>query len=377
MNFSKLDAFFKQLPMCGIPGCELAITYKGESVYRAAAGFADAKRTRLSSENDLYYVFSISKISTCVAAMQLVEQGVIALDDPVSKYLPAFAHLTVKSDKSGVVPAQNTMTVLHLFTMTGGLNYNYDAAPILRARMDPNADTLRIVNAMAECPLDFEPGTKYQYSLCHDVLAAVVEVASGVRFADYVQANILDPLGMKDTGYHLPEELLPRMADLYKFRHGVMRADQIEIFNNYIFADRYDSGGAGFYSCTTDQIRLLTVLANGGKTENGYSLLRPETIKMMGINRLPDSARPQFFPSRLYGYGWGLCGRAHENPTVSLSRSAVGEFGWDGAAGAFGLVDPEKQIALYYAMHAKGCQYAYHVIHPTLRNLAYEAIENE
>ena len=377
MNFSKLDAFFKQLPACGIPGCELAITHKGKPVYRAAAGYADVKQTRPTSENDLYYVFSISKISTCVAAMQLVEKGVISLEDPVSKYLPAFAHLTVKNDKGGVLPAQNVMTVLHLFTMTGGLNYNCDAAPILRARLDPNADTLRIVNAMAECPLDFEPGTKYQYSLCHDVLAAVVEVASGMRFADYVQANILDPLGMNNTGYHLPAELQPRMADLYKFRHGVMRADPIETFNNYVFSDRYDSGGAGFYSCTSDQIRLLTVLANGGKTEDGYSLLRPETIKMLGVNRLPDSARPQFCPSRLYGYGWGLCGRAHENPVVSLSRSAVGEFGWDGAAGAFGLVDPEKQVALYYAMHAKGCQYAYHVIHPTLRNLAYEAIENE
>ena len=376
MNFSKLDAFFKQLPMCGIPGCELAITYKGESVYRAAAGFADAKQTRPASENDLYYVFSISKISTCVAAMQLVEKGVIALDDPVSKYLPAFAHLTVKNGAGKPVPAKNTMTVLHLFTMTGGLNYNCDTAPLLRARMEPDADTLRIVNAMAKVPLEFEPGTKFLYSLCHDVLAAVVEVASGMRFADYVQTHIFDPLGMKDTGYHLPEALLPRMADLYKSRHCVPVADPIELWNNYTFTDRYDSGGAGLYSSTSDQIRLLTALANGGKTKDGYVMLRPETVREMGVNRLSDEVLPSFFPSRLFGYGWGLCGRAHQNPTLSLSRSSIGEFGWDGAAGAFGLADPEKQIALYFAMHSKGCQYAYQVVHPILRNLAYEAIED-
>ena len=96
----------------------------------------------------------------------------------------------------------------------------------------------------------------------------------------------------------------------------------------------------------------------------------------MGVNRLSDEVLPSFFPSRLFGYGWGLCGRAHQNPTLSLSRSSIGEFGWDGAAGAFGLADPEKQIALYFAMHSKGCQYAYQVVHPTLRNLAYEAIED-
>lgn len=375
MNFSKLDAYFKQIPAFGIPGCELAVTYKGKLVYRGSAGYADAEKTHPVSENDLYYIFSISKITTCVAAMRLVEEGKIDLDDPVSKYLPAYKYMNVKGENGKPVPAQNLMTVRHLFTMRGGLNYDLTSAPLVRVKQDPTADTLKIVNALAENTLEFEPGTRYLYSLCHDVLAAVVEVVSGMRFSDYVQKNIFDPLGMKDTGYHLPKELMPRMSAMYKFTTKVMKATPIETKNIYIFNDRYDSGGAGLYSCVNDQIRLMTVLANGGKTEDGYSLLRPETIRMMMTDQLPDSAKPQFCPARLFGYSIGLCCRVHTDPVVSRARSAVGEFGWDGAAGAFALVDPEKQVALYYAMHAKSCEYAYYMVHPTLRDLAYEAIE--
>lgn len=377
MDFSKLDKYMDTLPACGIPACDLAVTYRGKTVYRRGVGFSDVSKTKPVSEDDLYYVFSISKITTCVAAMRLVEAGQIGLDDPVSKYLPAYAYLTVKNNKGGVAPAQNVMTVRHLFTMTGGMNYSLTSPAIVRELANPNADTLSLVQAMAQTPLDFEPGIHYQYSLCHDVLAAVVEVVSGMRFSEYVQAYILDPLGMKNTGYHLPAELQPRMSAMYTFVPRVQKAVEAPLSNAYIFNDKYDSGGAGLYSCVNDQIRLLTVLACGGKTEDGYVLLKPETIASMGENLLPESALPQFCPTRLYGYGWGLCGRAHVDPTVSRALSSIGEFGWDGAAGAFGLVDPTAQVALYFGTHVKGCQYVYHTVHPAVRDLAFEAIRGE
>ncbi|MBR2018886.1 MAG: beta-lactamase family protein [Clostridia bacterium] len=376
MNFSKVDDYLEQLPNYGFPACELAVTHKGSLVYRRAVGFADIEKTRPTSENDLYYVFSVTKTTTCICAMRLVEEGKLGLDDPVSKYLPTYAYLTVKNPKGGApTPAKETLTVRHLFTMTGGLNYDLNAAPIIRACQDPNATTLDIVNSFAETPLDFEPGTRYQYSLCHDVLAAVVEVVSGMRFADYVQRYMLDPLGMKNTGFHLPEELRPRLSQLYRFVHGAMKAEPMEIRNSFIFNDHYDSGGAGFYSCTTDQIRLMTVMANGGKTEDGYSLLRPETIRMMMVGQLSDAQHISFCPTHRYGYSYGLGGRVHVDPILSRSRAAVGEFGWGGAAGAFNLIDPEKQVALYFATHVKGAQFVYHMVHPTLRDLTYEAIE--
>ena len=377
MDFQKLDELMELMPSYGIPATDLIITLQGKTVYRKSVGFSDEAKMHPVTDKDIYWIFSISKITTCVAAMQLVEKGVISLDDPVSKYLPTFARLTVKNGKGGFSPAQNAMTIRHLFTMTGGLNYALSSAPITRAMQDPDATTLSIVNAMAEIPLEFEPGTNYLYSLCHDVLAAVVEVASGERFADYVQKHILDPLGLKNTGYHVPEELKPRLSAMYQFVNRVQKAVEIPCTSIYIFNDNYDSGGAGLYSCVDDQIRLLTVLACGGKTEDGYVLLRPDTIASMGENLLPECALPQFAPGRLHGYGWGLCGRAHVDPVVSRALSSVGEFGWDGAAGAFGLVDPKKQVALYYGTHVKGCLYAYHLIHPTVRDLAFEAIGNE
>jgi len=379
MNFSKLEAYLATLPSCGIPGCDLAVSYRGNMVFRSGAGFSDLELTRPVSQDDLYFVFSISKITTCVAAMRLVEQGRLGLDDPVSKYLPAYAYLTVKNAKGKPEPAQNVMTVRHLFTMSGGLNYDLNSQPILRARQSTDQGTVAIANALAEAMLDFEPGTKFQYSLCHDVLGAVVEVASGMRFADYVQKNILDPLGMTDTGYHVPDALWPRMSAIYNFTHGLMKPipTPIETANPYVLTPDFDSGGAGLYSTVNDQIKLMTTLACGGTTPDGYTLLRPETIRMMGENGLADSARPSFMPSRLYGYSWGLCGRAHVDPVVSCARSSIGEFGWDGAAGAFALVDPTKQVALYFGMHVRGCNYVYHHVHPRLRDLVYECIEDE
>ncbi|MBQ7316694.1 MAG: beta-lactamase family protein [Clostridia bacterium] len=375
MDFTKLEKYLDVLPELGIPVSDTAVTLGGKTVFRHSAGYADAETKRPITNDDLYYVFSVSKITACVAAMRLVEEGKIALDDPVSKYLPAYAYLTVKDAKGNPVPAQNVMTVLHLFTMTGGLNYKINTAPIVRIQQSSEPTTLRLVNAFAEMPLEFEPGTRYLYSLCHDVLAAVVEVASGMRFADYVQKYIFDPLEMKNTGYHLPEELRPRLWTYYTYTNQLMTATPAPVDLQYILSDVYDSGGAGLYSSVDDQIKLMTALACGGTSPNGYRLLKPETVNMMTVNRLPDCARPQFGVTRLFGYGWGLCGRVHVNPLASNSRSTVGEFGWDGATGSYALVDTQKQLALYFGTHVRSCNYVYHTVHPMVRDLTYEALE--
>ena len=375
MNFEKIDQYLDTLPQCGIPACSFLVTHKGKEVYSHSAGFADLEGNRPADVNDLYWVCSITKVTTCVAAMQLVESGRIKLDDPVSKYLPAFSELYVRGeDKKSVYPAKTVLTVEHLFTMTGGFGYDINSDVLKDARANPNASTQEVVNALAKEALFFEPGTHFRYSLCHDILAAVVEVASGMLFRDYLKKFILDPLDMKDTGFHLPKELESRMTTMYNYTHGISKSTPIECKNKYCLTDNYDSGGAGLYTTPADQIKMLTTLANGGKAPDGSQILRPETIRMMGENRLCDTARADFMPTRLYGYGWGLCGRAHVNPTLSRARSSVGEFGWDGATGSFALVDPEKQVAMFFGLHILGCQYIYHAVHPTLRDMTYEAL---
>ena len=375
MNFEQLQNYLDTLPACGIPVSDTAVTLDGKTVFRHSAGYAEAETKRPIRNDDLYFVFSISKITACVAAMRLVEEGKLSLDDPVSKYLPAYAHLTVKDPTHGFVPAKNVMTILHLFTMTGGLNYTLKTPPIMRVQNSSDPSTLRLVNAFVEMPLEFEPGTRYQYSLCHDVLGAVVEIASGMKLSEYLQKNVFDPLGMKDIGFRPSEEQKKRFSAQYNYHNGSNYSTPVPTGNPYAFTPDYDSGGAGLFSTVDEYMKMITVLANGGTTKDGYVLLRPESIEMMGKDLLNDIGRNNFVNRSRYGYGWGLCGRAHVDPTVSFVKSSVGEFGWDGAAGAFCMVDPKKNIALYFGTHLFGFGYGYDRLHWKLLNLAIEAIE--
>ncbi len=375
MNFQKLDALMTNMPAYGIPASELAVTYKGKLVYRKCVGASDEAGTKPVTENDIYWIFSISKITTCVSCMRLVEEGRLQLDAPVSDYLPAFADLTIRRADGSVEAYEGSVTVRQLFTMTCGMNYDLLMKPITELReQNPDFTTMEAVNAMAKNPLIYEPGTHYQYCLSHDVLAALAEAVTGERFADYVKRIMLDPLGMQDTGYHLPKEKEGRLSEMYTYVHGIMKPKRMEPVNNYILSPNYDCGGAGVYSTVNDQIRLMTVLACGGKTEDGYSLLKKETIAMLGENQLPDSAKTNFGVSRLYGYGFGLCCRTHVSPLFSRARSAVGEFGWDGAGGCYALVDPTNEVAIFFGSQVRGCQYVYHMLHPLLRDYAYEAM---
>ena len=309
--------------------------------------------------------------------MRLVEEGKISLNDPVSKYIPEFASLKVFDKKTGITSdATVPMTIEHLFTMTGGLNYNFKVDPIKEACNAENPTTLSIVKSMAKVPLDFEPGSKYQYSLCHDVLGAVIEVASGMKLSEYMQKYIFDPVGAIDIGFRPNEEQKTRFCDQYTYANGTNIATPCELRNQYAFTNGYDSGGAGLFATVDDYMKIISVIANGGKTEDGYSLLKPETIQMLTENRLHDRALNNLVNGRLFGYGWGLCGRVHRNAVVSCSKSPLGEFGWDGAAGAFSMIDPFNRVAMYFGTNIFGFVYVYNFIHPTLRNMLYEALES-
>ena len=373
MNFSKLDAFMQKMPERGIPDCELAVTVDGKQVYRTSVGFADAKKTKPASDKDLYWLYSATKVITCLGAMRLVEEGKLNLDDPVSKYLPEYGTLTVKEKDGSIHPAENVMTVEHLFTMRGGLDYDFTKEPI-RSAIERGGNTREIVRAMAESPLCFEPGTHYLYSLCHDVLAAVVEVVSGVRFADYLDQVFFAPLGITDMGFHPNETQLRRIVDMYKFHNGMGYAEQIPSVNSHRLTDRYDSGGAGLFGGVDDYMKIITPIACGGTAENGYRLLKPETIRLLQVNHLDEVAMEDMISSQ-FGYGFGLCGRVHVNPAYSLCPSPVGEFGWSSATSHNVLIDPENRIAYHYATHLWNCNYGSRKIHPKIRDLVYEGLE--
>jgi len=373
---SDLTKFLNSLEESGIPGCDCVVYHNHKPVYRYMTGYADAGKTRPITEDTTYCMYSVSKLLTCTAVMQLVERGRIGLDDPVFEYLPEYSSLYVK-DGSEVRPAKNVMTIRHLLTMQSGLNYNMAAQSILKVVKETNrqASTRQVIKALAEEPLDFEPGTHFQYSLSHDVLGAVIEEASGILFDKYLQEYIFDPLGMKDTGFDFTPERKARMSEQFAYRSESRTSKPTVMDNRYVITDNYKSGGAGLISTVNDLILFLDAMCNDGTSSNGYQVLTPKSINLMKTDQLHEVSKKDFANFRRPGYSYGLGVRTLVEKENSGARSPIGEFGWDGAAGAYALIDTKNKLAIFYAQHVLYCDYAYQTVHPKIRDLTYEMLQ--
>jgi CubicO group peptidase (beta-lactamase class C family) len=301
-----------------------------------------------------------------------VEEGIIGLDDPVSKYLPEYKNAFLIKDGKPV-PATRTMTIRHLFTMSAGLDYNKTAKPVQDViAANPHTGNVELVNAFIRSPLQFEPGDKFLYSLCHDVLAAVVEVASGMRFAEYLKKTIFDPLGMKDTSFRLKEEDKSRLAAQYYAEPEKFYS--IPQSCEYQLTDHYESGGAGLYSTVEDYSLFADAMANGGVGITGKQILKPETIDLMRSEQLTKFAKdPEFSCWGGPGYGYGLGVRTMVDPS-QCQHAYVGEFGWDGAAGSFVLIDPTNNLSIFFATHVMAWPNLIGKGHIPLRDLTYECL---
>ena len=357
-----------------VPGCDVKIMCNHETLFRYYSGVSDYEGNTPLSPDNIYLMYSCSKPMTCAAAMQLVEQKIIDLEDPVSKYLPAFKDAFIIKDGKKCAP-QNTMTVRHLFTMSAGFNYDLKAEPIVATvAQNPQATTYDIVSAFVQAPLQFEPGDHYLYSLCHDVLAAVVEVASGMRFSQYLKQNIWDPLGMKETGFELPEAFKPRVAALYQAT-GIGTYKPFDSFmRDFNFNENYESGGAGLYSTVNDYSLFADALACGGTGATGAQILKPETIDLMRSEQLGNYVMdPRFGCAAGPEYGYGLGVRTLIRKDTG-ARSSLGEFGWDGAAGAYIMMDPTYDLSICFAMHVRGWPNIIGHGHSHIRDLTYDIL---
>ena len=367
MDFSKLQAYMDDLHRRNVPGCDVIVYHEGKPVYRYIAG--DTK------ENALYNLYSCSKPITATAAMQLVEQGRLGLDDPVSKYIPAYADAFVIEDGEKVVVG-DTMTVRHLFTMSAGLTYNMNTPAIRAVReQNPNATTRQMVEAFVAEPLAFRPGDKFNYSLCHDVLAAVVEAASGESFGDYLQKHIFAPLGMTDIGFSPSKEQTERIADQYRVDGNtkeIIPTDKtVGVFR---LSRRYESGGAGLFASAEDYGRFAAAMSLGGVSADGVRILQPETVAMMQTPQLGEYVRNDAFGCAAGpGYGYGLGVRTLVNKNEG-QRSSIGEFGWDGAAGSYILMDPAARVAIVYTQHVHNWPALWGCMHAPIRDAVYEAL---
>ena len=362
MNTMYLDQEMDALSRLGLPYCELIVRQGHRLLYRASRGSG--------GEGKRFFVYSASKVMTVCAAMQLVEAGKLELDAPLSRYLPEYADAFILKDGKPC-PPDTVMTPRHLFTMSAGLNYRLDTPYILAAASRPGSGTREIAASFIKAPLDFSPGERFQYSLCHDVLGALIEALSGKTLAQYMRENIFEPLTMRRTSFdYTQSELAPK----YVFQNGASIPDSVT--NAYILAPGYYSGGAGVVSDAQDLSLFADALACGGLTEGGHRLLKPETIDLIRTDQMPLVLRHNNFSCAAgeeFSYGLGVHTLTRR---IESTRAPLGVFGWDGAAGAYLMCDPLNQLSIAFVTHVHCWPQIRDVFHRPIRNAAYAALES-
>lgn len=389
MNFDSMRSLMDRLTAWRIPGNGAMIYLDGKEVFSCQSGYADLENKLPFTCDHLLNLYSCSKPATVTAALQLYEQGYFLLDDPLYEFIPEYRDMTVRTADGGIKKAEKPITLRHLFTMTSGLDYRTDIPALEKARTltGGKMNTLTVAKCLAEEPLDFEPGEHWQYSLSHDVLAAVVEVISGKRFSQYMKENIFDPLDMNQTRYH-NEPVRDQMAQQYRWIDST-ETDLVALqsgthkgqggyveyagLGNYLeFGPEYDSGGAGIVSSVRDYIKFCSALACGGIGTTGERILAPGTIELLKTNQLDEQQMADIKWPALRGYGYGLGVRTLVSKAASGSTGNLGEFGWGGAAGASLYVDTDLKLAMFYAHHMLNPQEAYY--QARVRNVLYRCL---
>lgn len=376
MNFDKLTSYLQDelYAKSDIPGCDLAVTVGHDTVYRAQFGYADISAKTPVSADSQYYLFSCTKPITVTSAMRLVESGALDLEADAAKYLPCLADAFLLKDGVKCAPA-SAIKVKNLFTMTAGFNYNIGVAPIKELLSgEKNVSARDLAAAAVRSPLDFEPGERFKYSLCHDVLAGVVEAVTDMPFGDYLGKVIFEPLGMERTGFLNTLKGAPDVPPLYEVNAKTLDAQLLSDPFRHGLSDIYQSGGAGLVSCVEDYVKFSSAMACEGEAKGGYRILRPETVRLMRSEQLKNFAlNDNFSCAAGAGYGYGLGVRTLISKEGG-QRSPLGEFGWDGAAGSYVMIDTTNGVSIFYATHLCKWPSRLGTLHAPIRDLVYDCL---
>lgn len=391
MDFTNLKNFMDHMAAERTPGNAVEVYLDGRKVFQYVSGYSDLENQIPLTGEEMYNIYSCSKITTVTAGVQLLERGKILLTDPLYDYIPEFREMYVKTAEGGLKKAENPITIGDLFSMTAGFTYDFGSTGFQKARelTVGKMDTVQTIKCVAADPLSFEPGTRWQYSICHDVLAALISVISGKKFRDYVKENIFEPLDMKESAYHHTPEILERMAQQYCFvpadneNLDIVEAQKNGSTNDgffenvgkdvsHILGEEYDSGGAGIITTVSDYAKLMAALADYGMGMTGERILSPYSVDLMRTNRLNAEQLNDFIWKQTMGCGYGLGVRTHIDPAKSGVISGLGEFGWGGAAGATAIIDPRIRLGVFYAQHTLNPREDYY--QPRLRNVVYSCL---
>lgn len=339
-----------------IPGAVLLVARHGKVVQYEAVGKIDPSGSVPMGRDGIFRIYSMSKPITSVAAMMLVEEGKLKLDDPVGKYIPAFDDAKVgveKADANGgkptleLVAPRRRITVQDLLRHTSGLSYGFFGNSAVKTAYDDarllaeDLDNAAFAEKIAKLPLASQPGSTWEYSHSTDILGRVVEVASGQSLYQFERQRILDPLGMTDTAFYVRDaNKFARVVEPFADdRNFGLHAD----FNDPRVAQKWESGGGGMVSTAMDYARFAQMMLNGG-TLDGKRYLSPKTVAFMTSDHLGTAVvrTPLYLPGPGYGFGLGFAVRTATGEAPFPAD--IGTFYWGGAGGTYFWVDPKTDL---------------------------------
>ena len=342
-----------------LAGVSSAVLVGRELVDLNCVGWADKEQNIALRVDHLFRVFSNTKLITSCAALLLFEEGRFRLDDPIEQFIPQLANRRVL--RPGAItlddtePASRSITIRHLMSHSAGLSYGLlDPGTIIfqaynkHRVLNPATPLSDMMDTLADLPLVYHPGTGWEYSVATDVISRLVEIISGQRFDAFIQSRVIDPLGMVDTSFVVPEEKRHRLAAYYAgadladpMKPGLTRADDVPYPQAYMRPFPRLSGGAGLISTLPDMLALLRSLMPGGPT-----LLKPDTIALMMTNQLPNGMNIRF-PGigEIQGKAFGLAGALTLTPLPVDPKNSTGEFQWGGIAGTHWWISPQANLA--------------------------------
>ena len=380
--------------------CTQTLVYRrGKVVHSAVQGFADVERKVPVKDDTIFRIYSMTKPITSVAFMMLVEEGRVALDEPVHKYIPEWKNLSVfmggmpsLGSKPPPVPQFITrpvvrpMQIVDLLRHTSGLTYGFQNRSMvdgayrqMKIGEVEKAGTMQtMIEGLSKLPLEFSPGEAWNYSVSTDVLGYLVEVISGKPFEQFLKERIFDPLGMNDTGFHVPSAKADRLAACYSAdgKGGKVLQDDPKT-SSYLEAPSFVSGGGGLASTAADYLTFCRALVHNGEI-GGVRLLSPKTLQLMTSNHLPggkylpEMSRSLFSEAAYNGIGFGLGFSVTIDPAQTLIPGSNGEYSWGGAATTSFWIDPaEDLIAIFMTQVLPSGAYP---VRRELRTLIYSAI---
>ncbi len=401
--FHRVEAHLKEryIDAGRFPGTQLLVYRRGKVVHSASQGYADVERKVPVKPDTIYRIYSMTKPITSVAFMMLFEEGRVALDDQVAKYIPEWKDLGVfvagTAPSFLTRPPSRPMLIVDLLRHTSGLTYgfqqrsNVDAAyRVANIGQVEKAGTLQsMIEDLAKIPLEFSPGEAWNYSVATDVIGYLIGKITGQPFEQFVKERIFDPLGMTDTDFHVPAAKAHRLAACYSAdpqggmtfhagqRRGGLTLQDDPTTSSFLTPPSLISGGGGLCSTTSDYLTFCRALLNGGELD-GVRLLSPKTLALMTANHLPNGldlptmSRSLFSEASYNGVGFGLGFSVTLDPPRTLIPGSRGEYSWGGAASTSFWIDlAEELIAIFMTQVLPSSAYP---VRRELRTMIYAAI---